>query len=894
MSLAIGTRLGPYEILSPLGAGGMGEVYKAKDTRLDRTVAVKVLKLDVSSTPEAHQRFDREAKTISQLSHPHICALYDVGRVGETEYLVMELLEGETLAARLTGGALPLDQTLRYGVEIAGALDHAHRHGIVHRDLKPGNVMLTKSGIKLLDFGLAKLQALSGPVDSSGSQLATAGAPLTTEGTLVGTLQYMAPEQLEGEEADARSDVFAFGAVLYEMATGRRAFSAASRASLITAIMSSDPAPISTIRPMTPPALDRAVKKCLARDRDDRWQSAADLESELKWIGESTVPNVAPAALGRRGMRNRLSWATAGFFFFSTLALTVAIASRGRSSPEAGAIRFSILPPTKLTPDLMSWDPACLALSPDGRSVVFCAATPDGKHLLWVRSLDSLTPRALSGTDGATCPFWSPDNRSVGFFADGNLKRIEVGGGPALTVCAAPDGRGGAWSPAGSILFAPSFQGPLLQVPVSGGAASPVTAIDPARHETTHRWPQFLPDGKHFLYLAASREASGESEQDSVYLGSLDSRKSRILLHARSNASYAAGYLLFVREQTLMAQRFALDRLELTGEAFPIVKKVQYQAGYFRGVFSASENGVLAYQEGGSYARSRLLWFDRKGKQVGSVGEPGGYFNAALSPDERKMATDLFDPEAGTGDLWIYELANGVKNRFTFGAGENFLPIWSPNGSHIVFASNRKGHTDLYQKTAASGGSEEELLVSNTDKEPTDWSPDGRFIAFNELDSKGKTKEDLRILPLFGDRKPFAFLESPANEVNARFSPDGRWVAYVSDESGRNEVYAAPFPGANAKWQISAAGGDEPRWRHDGRELFYMSADGKMMAAEMKTSGSALEVGAVLPLFATQSKSVGSLYDVSADGQRFLINSVEEKESSPITLVVNWTAQLKK
>ncbi|MGH9317043.1 MAG: protein kinase domain-containing protein, partial [Thermoanaerobaculia bacterium] len=711
MAHAAGTRLGPYEILSPLGAGGMGEVYRARDARLERTVAIKVLPSGLAASPEVRQRFEREAKTISQLSHPHICAIYDVGREGEAEYIVMELLEGETLSDRLAKGALPLEQTIRYGVEISDALDKAHRQGIVHRDLKPGNVMITKSGVKLLDFGLAK--AFERPLDAEGRGQATvghhplarsgltaiptvAGSPhLTQEGTILGTFQYMAPEQLEGKEADSRTDIFAFGATLYEMATGKKAFSGASQASLISAIMKEEPAPLSQVEPTTPPAFDRLVKTCLAKDPEDRWRTAHDVMLELKWIaagGSQATPAVPVAA--RRKSREGLGWIVAGVLLL--FAIGQAFVSSRRAPPESRAIRFSVLPPAKAVVDSIS-------VAPDGSHLAFVASSPDGRILLWVRPLEAQTARPIVGTDGAMFAFWSPDSRFLGFFAEGKLKKVEAAGGPVETLCDAAYPRGGTWNRDGVVLFTPNSGGPVFRVSAAGGLATPLTALDPSRKETSHRWPYFLPDGRHFLYYARS----GQPENAGIYVGSLDSKETRRLVSTPSNAAYApSGYLLFARDGTLMAQAFDVEKLRFTGEPFPAAEDVGFDGGTFRADFAVSENGVLTYRTSASFL-ARLTWFDRGGKQLGSVGPPGSYFNLSLSLDDRKLAVSRLASWTGTRDIWVYDLSRGTSSRFTFDPSTELSPFWSPDASRIVFSSDRAGPLDLYQRVA-TGGSDDE------------------------------------------------------------------------------------------------------------------------------------------------------------------------------------------
>jgi Tol biopolymer transport system component len=892
MSLSPGARLGPYEILSPLGAGGMGEVYRARDTRLERTVAVKVLPQHMSSSPEVRQRFEREAKTISQLSHPHICTLYDVGREGETEYLVMELLEGDTLSERLAKGALPLEQTLRYGVEIADALDKAHRQGIVHRDLKPGNAMLTKSGVKLLDFGLAKAMAPAAP-QSSLTALPTQQG-LTQEGTILGTFQYMAPEQVEGKDADARTDIFAFGAVLYEMATGRKAFSGASQASLISAIMTAEPSPISAIQPMSPPALDRVVKICLAKDPEDRWQSVHDVGSELKWIAETSHAGVPVPVMARRGSRERLWMSAAVLSTLTALALGLLLV---RSLPApAHAVRAFIPPPENCTFTFVGIQAGPVAVSPDGRRLAFVAMNPEGKNLLFVRPLDAIAAQPLTGTEGASYPFWSPDSRYLGFFAEGSLKKVEASGGPAQTLCDAPDGRGGSWNRDGVILLTPtSGIDRIYRVSASGGTPVPVTELDTKRREDTHRWPFFLPDGRHFLFFIRAPKEAG------IYVGSLDSKERTFLVLATSNAAYAPssagaleGYLLFLSGAALMAQPFDAKGLRLTAEAFPVAEQVASFLPTLSAVFSVSGTGVLAYQSGIAAGTSQLVWYERGGKRLATTGEAAAYANPRVSPDGRKLAFQTFDLRTGLPDIWTEDVSRGVPTRFTFGPSRNGYPTWSPDGSRIAFRSNTAGHYDLYEKPSSGTGQERLLIQSENDKIPDDWSLDGRFLAFDNVDAKIGSRSGLWILSL-ADGKASPFLQSEFSQSDGHFSPDGRWVAYTSNESGRNEVYVQPFPGRGGKWQISTAGGVQPRWRRNGKEIFYIAPDNKLMAVEI-SAGATFETAASKALFQTvPSRITGSYYDVSPDGQRFLVNTVTTAQTSaPITLVLNWTAGLAK
>ena len=889
MPLAPGTRLGPHEILAPLGAGGMGEVYKARDTRLDRMVALKVLPGHLSGNEELRQRFDREAKAISALSHPHICALYDVGHQDGVDYLVMEYLEGETLTDRLAKGALPTEQVLRYGIQIADALDKAHRQGIVHRDLKPGNVMITKSGVKLLDFGLAKLRATTpgSGVFSSVSVLPTqVDKSLTAQGTILGTFQYMSPEQLEGKDADARSDIFAFGTVLYEMATGKKAFEGKSQASLIAAILDRTPPPVSSISPMTPPALDRVVKTCLEKDPDDRFQTAHDVRLQLEWIAEGgSQAGVAAPVAARRKSRERLAWIVAGAFALAAAGLAIAYLQRADAEIPR-VVRSAIPPPERNVFRFVGAGAGPLTVSPDGLALAFVATDASEKSVLWVRPLDSQIARALPGTDGAAYPFWSPDSRSLGFFAGGKLKKIDVTGGPPSTICDASDARGGSWSRDGVIVFEPHFRLPLSRVAATGGKVSPVTTLDSARKETTHRWPHFLPDGKHFLYFSGSHSTGPESELDAIFVGSLDGKeRPKLLVNARSQGIYAAGRLLFARQKTLLAQPFDLDSLSLEGNAVPIAEKVQDDPGFFNAAFSASDR-VLAYQEsGGTAGFSELVWFDRAGKRLESVGEPADYWHPRLAPDGRRLAVGINDP----GDLWILDLTRRVRTRLTFHPADDYAPIWSPDGTRILFSSQRSGAGDMYSKLASGTGGEELVETSMKFKVPGSWSPDGRVIAFHDF---SQSHPDIWLLSL-SERKKTRLLEGDFDKGNPEFSPDGRWLAYTSTESGSPEIYVQPFPGPGGKWQVSSGGGQTAEWRSDGREIFYMSLDGKLMAVGVR-AGSSFETEEPQVLFAVRAKSTPERqYTASKDGQQFLVNIPSSgQESPPITLVQDWAAVL--
>jgi Tol biopolymer transport system component/predicted Ser/Thr protein kinase len=866
----------------------MGEVYRARDTKLGRDVAIKVLPEEFFEEKERIARFEQEAKSLAAVSHPHIAALYSFEEISGRHLLVMELVEGETLMDRLLKGPLLPDQVLKTGIEIASALDAAHRAGIVHRDLKPGNVMLTKSGVKLLDFGLAKALAPEGTVESLTSAPTTA-RDVTREGEILGTLSYMAPEQLEGKKPDSRTDIFALGATLYETATGRKTFTGTSQASLITAIMTSEPQPISVVQPMTPPALDRVVKTCLAKDPDDRWQSAHDVKLQIQSIADGGSQAGLPATLvAPRESRGRLAWCLAGICLAAAVVLAVVHFRQARI--EARPTRFILLPPEQTTFAIGPAAPQA-AVSPDGHYVAFAATTSDRKTHLWLRPLDSLAAQRLVGTEDAGLPFWSPDSRFIGFFAQGKLKRIDPFGGPPQTLCDAPAGNGGTWNREGLIVFAPNREGALARVSATGGIPAAATALDRRRQETGHAWPQFLPDGRRFLFLALS----GQRENRGLYVGSVGSEGARRVLKTEVRSVYAPpGYLLFLQQGTLMAQWCNPDRLELSGEPVAVAEGVAYNSFNGRDTFSVSENGVLVYRTGrlGGLPTSELVWFDRGGKRIGSVEGPGMYLRPALSPDGKRIAVERIDPQTGAHDIWLVDPALSTFLRLTFGSSNQTHPVWSPDGSRIVFASDREGATNLYQKTSSGAGGEELLLRSETAKYVLDWSPDGRFIAYESQDPK--TGTDLWMLPLFGDRKPFPLLQTEFNEGQGQFSPDGRWMAYVSDESGKREVYVQTFPASGGKWQISDAGGAYPRWRRDGKELFYVTAGQKLMAVTVQTD-STFQAGRPHALFEPRFFQPVIPYAVSADGQRFLVNTpLEEDNSSPVTVVLNWTAELKK
>jgi len=889
MSLAAGTRLGPYEVVASVGAGGMGEVYRAKDTRLERTVAIKVLPEGVSSTPEQRQRFEREARTISQLSHPHICAVYDVGREGDTEYLVMEYLEGEVLSDRLLQGALPFEQVLRYGIQIADALDRAHRHGIVHRDLKPANIMLTRSGVKLLDFGLAKTAAPHIGLGSAanGQTSLPTRADLTREGTILGTVQYMAPEQLEGKEADARSDIFALGTVLYEMVTGRKAFAAGSQASLITSIMSAEPTRLSSVQPTIPPLLDRLIHTCLAKDRDDRIQTAHDVLLQLRWAAEGSQVGTAPPVTARRKNRERLAWMVAAAAVAAAVWLGL---SQGRSVP-ATEQPARVLRSTILLPERVGLNSA--VLSPDGSRIVFSGTDASGKAQLWLRALDADSATRVAGTEGGVLPFWSPDGRYIGFFADKKLKRIEASGGAPLALHEV-DGVGGAWAPDGDILFtAPS--GPVLRLPAGGGKATPVTTVDAARGETAHRYPFVLPDGRHFLYLAVNLAGSPDAPANQIWVGSLDGAPARPLLSANFNAQYADGYLLFVRggDQggSLLAQPFDPVRRETSGAPVTVAQHVALYGDFLGlGSFSVATSGALLFDA--SRLLTRLEWYDRTGKPAGTFGEPALRYFPRISPDGSRIAFDVYDPGTQTTQVWIGDVKRGVETRLTSVPGSNAGAVWSPDGSRVAFQSNRKHQADVYVRRADGTGADEPVTDEDGQKIPMDWSADGRFLTIFDREPAGGRLVGISAIPLAGDRKPLAVVPRFTDNIGGvRLSPDGRWLVYDTTESGRTEVYVTPFPSGQGRTQVSNNGGVNAKWSRNGREVVYTAFDRRVMSVAVDTT-SGFRAATPVPLFQLP-EGAGFGWDVSADGERFLLNVPVLKSSSvPLNLVLNWASAL--
>ena len=900
MALTPGTRLGPYEIQAALGAGGMGEVYRARDTRLERIVAIKILPAHLSSNSELKARFEREARAVSSLNHPHICHLYDVGEQDGTAYLVMEYLEGESLADRLHKGPVPLKQALEFGVQIAEALAAAHRAGILHRDLKPGNVMLTAGGAKLLDFGLAKSSpALTGTAASAISAMTTStptmtiadlSSPskgLTQRGSIMGTFQYMAPEVLQGAEADARSDVFGLGCVLYEMVTRRKAFEGKSQLSVMTAILERDPEPVSAVQAMSPPAFDHLVKTCLEKNPEERFQTALDVKVQLKWIAACGA-QMQPAAAAKS---SRLPWLAAGAA--ALLALGAIAALVGRPSSTSPTVVRSVIPPPAGT-SFVTLAPSAgtPVISPDGTRLVFAARDDKGKNQLYIRALISLTATPLAGTDDASYPFWSPDSREIGFFAEGKLKKMDANGGPPQALCEGAIGRGGTWSKDGVIVFSPGPSQSLLRVSAQGGTPSPATKLNVSLGENSHRWPYFLPDGKHFLFWA--RNSHGIQEH-TTYVGTVGSLDARPLMKSELMAMYVPGYLLFMRGQTLMAQPFNAARLEISGAPVPIAEHVLVNSTSNRPVFTASENGTLVYQTGSEQGGWRLLWYSRDGKLIGPLGDVDRYFDPAISPDGTRVAAELLTGQ-GTGDLWVFDLRRSTKTRLTFGPASQRYPVWTPDGKTIYFGSNGKGGAHVYVKAADGSGPEQAVIEDDPFDFPYSVSPDQKYLLYMRAAGDRTTGTAMWVLPLSGERKPFPLVSSAFQTGAGAIAPGGKWMSYESNETGRFEIYVTAFPGGGAKWQVSTNGGAAAKWRGDGKELFFLDPADNLMAVDVNPASVPIQLGTPHALFrAPGVQNTLGPYVVTGDGKEFLINSGEVKEENqPLTLVQNWSVGLKK
>jgi serine/threonine protein kinase len=894
------SKLGRYEIRSLIGAGGMGEVYLARDPKIGRDVAIKVLPSALSDDKERLARFEQEAQAAGALNHPNILAIYDVATDNGSLYVVSELLEGETLRDMIGGTPLAVRKALNFGLQTAHGLAAAHEKGIIHRDLKPENLFITVDGrLKILDFGLAKLVESNG--DQAKSDLPTRKVN-TNAGAIMGTIGYMSPEQLRGKPVDQRTDIFSFGTVLYEMLSGQKAFQKDSTADTIGAILREDPPELSSTNKNVDAGLERIVHRCLEKNREERFHSASDLAFALESLSGS---NLDTSVIGtssieianrRSSSLNRLAFVVAGLFLLSTAVF--AFLYLRRADPPAQAFRFSIYPPEKVTLAESG------AISPDGKKVAYVGQDASGNAMLFVRSMDSFESSPLAGTEGASFPFWSPDSRSIGFFANSKLKKVEASGGASQILAdASADPRGGAWSSDGTILFAPTTTGGLFKVSSSGGPAVEFTKPDGSQQQSSHRWPKFLPDGKHFLYFGRTISTGTD---EGVFVASTDSLESKLVLKTYVKADFvpsadgsAAGTLLFILDGNLMAQRLDTSKYELTGDAVPVAQNVISFPGEVGptayGSFSVSPSGTLIYRVGDAQS-TQLTWFDRTGKNVEKITEPGIYHEPLLSPDGNKV---LFTEHQGDGDdQYILDMVRTSKTRLTFDGRRNVSSVFSPDGSQIIFATAKSGaKLELYLKAANGAGSDQLLLGGDETKFPDSWSRDGKYLIY-EVDNGAANKFDLFILPMTGDHVPFSYLNSPFQETHAQFSPDGHWIAYCSNEQGRSDVYVQSFPLGGGKWQISLNGGDQPQWRKDGQELYYMAPDRSIMAVKVNTE-STFGVGKPTQLFLTNVPFTNMTDDrfsylPTPDGQRFLVNQLAETNTAqPWYVVLNWANDLK-
>ncbi|MBZ5677552.1 MAG: protein kinase [Acidobacteriia bacterium] len=862
MPLKPGDKLGPYEILAPIGAGGMGEVYRARDPRLNRDVAIKV------SAAQFTDRFEREAQAIAALNHPNICTLHDVG----PDYLVMEYVDGKPIQ-----GPLAIEEALRMAGQILDAMDAAHLAGITHRDLKPGNILVGKNGVKVLDFGLAIFER-STPERGRRSDASAETVPLTGEGTVVGTPHYMAPEQLEGKQADARSDIFSFGLVLYELIGGKRAFTGSNQASLVAAILKEQPRPLREIQPLTPAGLEQIIETCLEKDPGKRWQSAREIKHALGWMLKVTP---APAA----SQKTPLKVPRLGQFVAVLVAMTaIGIAawmSWSKPGRSAQTTRLQVVLPEKVILG------RSLSLSPDGRKLVIEATGEEAG--LWVRDLDALAWRKLPGAlIAAANPFWSPDSQFVGFTIIDRLVKIDIAGGAAQTLSEQRVALGsGSWSREGTIAFGDRGRDPLWKISQAGGAVTAITSVDTARGEISHSRPSFLPDGKHFLYVR-----NGSPEVRGTYVGSIDAKPEKQseerLIASESAVSYANGYLFFMREKTLMAQPFDADRIRLSGEPVPAAEQVE--------VFSVSDS-TLAYRNRLPDRNYQVTWWDRQGKPTGTVETAGANQTIVLSPDGTRGAV------REENDLWIVDFARGGRTRVTFLRSVGSDAIWSPDGNRVAFAAGTINADTIFEKATSGAGREKELLKEpGQTLQPTSWSRDGRFLLYT-AQTASKTGSDLWVLPLEGGRKPVLLLGSEFNEFNASFSPDSHWIAYISNESRSDQVYVRPFLASGpigvpalgeGKWQISTDGGYTPKWRADGKEIFFSYLIGRMMAVEVKTNGDVFEADVPHQLFLAPATLFAG-WDVTPDGKRFLLSVPQAPGGAQmsVNVVLNWRAMLK-
>ncbi len=879
-------RIAHYDVIKKIGAGGMGEVYRARDGKLGRDVALKILPDAFVADADRLGRFEREARLLASLNHPNIASIYGIENDNGKQVLVLELVEGDDLSVLVERGPLPVDEALAIAYQVAVALEAAHEQGVIHRDLKPANIKVTPDGtVKVLDFGLAKALD-SDPGDSNLSHSPTLmGSSPTAQGVILGTAAYMSPEQARGKPVDKRADIFAFGCVLFEMLTGGRAFGGDTISDTLASVLARDP-DLDALPDSTPRMLRRLLERCLDKEVSRRLRDIGEARILIDRMknGETGDPEiVAAAAAPQRRGTPLIAWILVSVFGVVAALSWMLKPGADVVDPESlRLIRTEISAPPDAPFELSSLHPGPATISPDGRHVTFAARGEDGRDLLWVRSLTDDAARPLSGTDGAGYPFWSPESKTIGFFAQGNLKKVDITGAPPFTICTARVGKGGSWNSDNMIVFAPTFNGPIHRVSAAGGQSDTVTTLNANASENSHRFPSFLPDGHHFLYFVRT-SAQGKNES-SIWVTALDGSVNKRLFTCRSQAELASGHILYVRDGTLMGRPFDTDLLEFTGDPFALATPVKFLAPASRGIFSASDDGKLVFLKGADDPGARLLWLDRQGNEIGQLGERANYDQPRISPDEKSVAVEVVDAQTAAVDLWIFEVERGIRSRFTFGpATMSSLPTWSPDGEVIAFRHELNAVVDIYTKAFAGTDTATALLLGDGVDQPTDWSADSRFIAIERF---GQNAGDIYILPLEEGAKAFPFSATEFNELQAVFSPDVKWLSYVSTESGRAEVYVAPFPGPGRKWQISTNGGFWPQWRGDGREIFYQTQNNRMMSVDIEYVRGSIAIGQERELFTHAS---GSDFDVSNDGKRFVVVHEEGQVNEPITLILNWT-----
>ena len=898
----IGTTLAQFEITSKLGEGGMGEVWLARDTKLGREVALKVLPTDVAGDAERLARFEREAKVLASLNHPNIATLYGLETAASgagagvgataTTFLVMELVDGDDLSERISRGPVPVDEAVGIALQIAEALEAAHEAGIVHRDLKPANIKLKPDGtVKVLDFGLAKAWDTEDR-DGSLSLSPTLTQHATAAGVILGTAAYMSPEQAAGIAADRRADIWAFGVVLWEMLTGHKLFDGETVSHVLASVLK-DRIELAELPDETPPRIHDLLGRCLRKKPRERLQAIGDarivLEEELSDPGGGVTASAVVDAGEAEGPRRArtIPWALAALGGVAAVALTAWIALH--PPPETPVVRFTIDPPPGSSFDVEPIRPGPVTVSPDGTKLVFAAVDTEGTDRLWIRTLDEVEARPLTGTENAQYPFWAPDSRHIGFFDGSSLKRVDSSGGLPLTLCEAPNGKGGSWGPDGTIVFAPDSGTPIHSVSQAGGESVPVTTFDEERRDDSHRHPWFLPDGRKFLYLA--RFPEGAESGQAIMVGSLDGDPAVEIGRSAASAAYASGHLLYLRESTLMARPFDPSSLEFDGEAVPVVEQVALlSTGTARAVFSPSETGTLVTQSGVAQAGAVLRWRDRSGEIIQEVGEPGRLYSVELSPDGTLAVVVVGDTESGNGDLWILELDRGLLTRFTSDDGDEYGPLWSPDGSEIVYTSEVGGTFRLVRKAVESSGAGDVLLESDDNRIVTGWGPDGKSLLLTA--QRKETTWDQLVLDPDDEPEPRDLIVTEFAEGGGRLSPDGSWIVYQSNASGRFEVYVQPYPGPGRTLRASSAGGMWGRWSADGTEIHYLSFAGDLMAVPVRSTGSGLSLAPAEKLFTGPSIENGGQYGVSADGRFLVIEPIAEKQPEPVTVLMNWPAVL--